>query len=234
MPLYVKGLQYNTWGGTHRASLWSLLLHCCTGAVVRSSFPPWTWANTVQHSGGVNMQGKVIPFPQSYFPVYNHTNLVHLHQIWLGEKWKCISSPLPLWNGHCWNSRVSSALPTTCINFTSFLKSYFLHKLHEWQDRNEWLHPTLEGQVISSTRSIGVINKQSTQVHQFHLSILPEDTVNEVLYLPQTCCNFKLLHFITALHLNDWCQELATVKLITYWHFQPLSLSLKFGSNIKE
>lgn len=120
------------------------------------------------------------------------------------------------------------------INFNSFLKSYFLHKLPEWQDRNEWLHPTLQGQVISSTRSIGVINKQSTQVHQFHLSILPEDTVNEVLYLPQTCCNFKLLHFITALHLNDWCQELATVKLITYWHFQPLSLSLKFESNIKE
>lgn len=143
-------------------------------------------------------------------------------------------SPLPLQNGYCWNLQAASALPATCINFNSFFKSYFLHKLHEWQNRNEWLSTVLQGQVISSTRSVGVINNQSIKVHQFHLSISPEDTVNEVLYLPWTCCNFKLLHFITALHLNDWCQELATVELITYWHFQALSLSLKFESNNKE
>lgn len=35
------------------------------------------------------------------------------------------------------------------------------------------------------------------------------------------CWYFKPLHSITALHRNDWCQQLARRGLITCWRLQP-------------
>lgn len=68
---------------------------------------------------GLDLQGKVIPFPQSYFPVYNHINVVH--HIWLGGIMKArFVSPAPVkWVllEFIW---VASALPTSWINLIHF------------------------------------------------------------------------------------------------------------------
>lgn len=53
-----------------------LYWHC--GAIFLSSMGMRKYSSALW---GLDLQGKVITFPQSYFLVYNHINLVHLHQI---------------------------------------------------------------------------------------------------------------------------------------------------------